>query len=90
VPCSDFTGNDLPETRAFDRGDRRKARDLVACFWIRKFARLDAQRPELWALQPPSRRANRSKWLDLAVARREKTIVLATIKMPRLPKIASR
>ncbi|MBN1204421.1 MAG: hypothetical protein JXB05_05810, partial [Myxococcaceae bacterium] len=49
-------------------GTAGKARALVARAWIRKFARMDAQRLELWALQPPSRRAKRSKWLDLAAA----------------------
>jgi hypothetical protein len=44
---------------------------------------MEAQRLELWALQPPSRRAKRSKWLDLAAARRGKTIALAAIATPR-------
>jgi hypothetical protein len=50
---------------------------------------MDAQRPELWALQPPSRRAKPSKWRDLAAARRGKTIALAAIATPRLLKIVS-
>ncbi|MBN1210877.1 MAG: hypothetical protein JXB05_38870 [Myxococcaceae bacterium] len=50
---------------------------------------MEAQRLELWALQPPSRRAKRSKWLDLAAARTEKTIALAAIEMPRFLKIVS-
>ena len=64
--------------------------------WIRKFARMDGQRPELWAFQPPSRRAKRSRWPDpvprtpdLAAARREKTIALAALEMPRFLKIVS-
>jgi hypothetical protein len=42
-------------------GTAGKPRDLLPHPWIRKFARLDVQRLELWALQPPSRRAKRSE-----------------------------
>jgi hypothetical protein len=42
-------------------GTAGKPRDLPPRPWIRKFARLDVQRLELWAFQPPSRRAKRAK-----------------------------
>ena len=70
-------------------GTAGKLRDLLARPWIRKFERLDVQRLELWALQQPSRRAKRSKWLDFTAARREKTTALAAIEMPRFLRIVS-
>jgi serine/threonine protein kinase len=42
-------------------GTAGKPQDLPPPPWIRKFARLDVQRLELWVGQPPSRRARRSK-----------------------------
>jgi hypothetical protein len=62
-------GNDLPKTRAFDREDRGESVGSDPRPRIRKFARKEVQRLELWASIRP--RAARNARNDSASLRRE-------------------
>lgn len=82
-------GNDPPETRVFDRGDCGKTAESARTSLDQEIRAARRPAGEFWALQPPSRSAKCSKWLNLAAARTGKTIALAAITTPRFSTFVS-